>query len=147
MDVSVDPSGTWEVRETLPVPLAEVRTIVDDPRRAAALAPDFRAISVREIDPCQDLSMTVNGPWRSILYVARRCPTATGWRYDLVHSDTITDLYAEWVLAAAGTGTDVRYRLRTDVNYAVPQVLVRRSVKSAAVGTMENLVKTVTAGK
>lgn len=147
MDVAVDASGAWAVHDLLPAAVSAVREVLDDPRRAAVLAPDFKAIAVRESPPCQDLSMTVNGPFRSILYGTRRCPTATGWRYDLVRSDTITDFYAEWTVAEAGTLTDVRYTLRTDVNLPFPRVVISSSVRSAAVGTVENLRRAVTAAR
>lgn len=141
---TVSDNGTVEVRTVVSVPEAQVRALLADPMASARLAPGFVSMSTAPEGNCLHLNMAVSGPMSDIEYTALRCPTATGWRTSLLQSDTLTAMVAEWSVAPKGGGTEVVYRLRSDVKMPVPRFLVRRNVVQSAIGTLESLVRKVT---
>lgn len=142
---SVDASGTVEVRCTVAASEAEVRALLGDAVRTAQLAPDTLTARPTTRGPCTELGMTVKGPLDPIVLRTLRCPTTKGWSYSLLDSDTVTTFSAEWKLTpSASGGTDVVYRIQSDVNLPVPKFLVRKGVLASAQETLRNLIKQVT---
>ncbi len=141
---TVSENGTVEVRTLVSASEAEIRALLSDPMASARLAPGFMSMSTAPQGACLHLNVAVAGPLDAISYTALRCPTATGWRTSLLESDTLTAMDAEWSVTPRADGTEVVYRLRSDVSMPVPSFLVRRNVLRSAVGTLESLVRKVT---
>jgi hypothetical protein len=66
-----------------------------------------------------------------VKYVARRCPTQTGWVETLVDSEMMNDYYAEWFVIPVTGGLEIRMRMRSDMNLPVPDRMIRSAMKSS----------------
>ena len=148
---SVDEAGNVEVRCFVPQSEAQVRAALADPLKAAMLPPEV--LSVKQVggmnaSSCVTLGVTVKGAWDPLSYTAMRCPTAKGFKYHLLQSESITSYEAEWAVAPhAGGGTDVTYRVRTNVDLPVPQALIRKGVLQSAKDTVLRLVTRITGAR
>ncbi len=144
----MDDAGTAHVSAVVSQTEAEVRAALADPQLAAALPPevlDVKMLKMLGQGACITLGVTVKGAWDPLSYTTQRCPTAHGFTYQLVKSDSITAYEAEWSLAPhAGGGTDVSYRVRTEVDLPVPRAMVRKGVLQSARDTVVALVRKVT---
>jgi hypothetical protein len=64
-----------------------------------------------------------------VTYVARRCPTKTGWVEHLVESEEFTDYYQEWVITPVSNGIHLMFLLRTEIDIPVPASIMRAALK------------------
>jgi hypothetical protein len=88
------------------------------------------------------VQVSVKGAWDPLFYTAKRCPTARGYKYTLLQSDSITDYEAEWRLdPLPGGGTRVTYTVRTDVDLPVPNALIQKGVVDSATSTIKSLIR------
>ncbi len=142
---SMDDAGVASVSVVLPQSEAEVRAALADPEVAALLPPEVLAVRTLSSGRCVTLGVTVKGAWDPLQYTTQRCPTADGFRYKLLQSDSITAYSAEWSLAPhVGGGTEVTYRVSTEVDLPVPRALVRKNVLVSARDTVLALVRQLT---
>ncbi|MSQ01061.1 MAG: hypothetical protein EXR71_04085 [Myxococcales bacterium] len=143
---SFDVDGMARVFVVVPDGEIAVRAALLDPEAAAALPPEVLAVHTIASGACVTLGVTVKGAWDPLRYTAQRCPTVTGYRYLLLKSDTITRYEAEWSLYPhAGGGTEVTYRIRTEVDLPVPSSIIRQSVLVSAKDTVLALIKRISA--
>ncbi len=139
---SLDSDGAARVFVVVLDSEAAVRAALLDPAAAAALPPEVLAVDTIATGKCVTLGVTVKGAWDPLRYTAQRCPTVTGYRYHLLQSDSITRYEAEWsLLPHVGGGTEVTYRIITEVDLPVPNALIRQSVLVSAKDTMLALIK------
>ena len=75
---------------------AAVRAILEDPVAWGALSSDILAVTATPAGKCTMMDVTSRGLWNPLHWLALRCPTADGWRDDLVSSTDITSLHSEW---------------------------------------------------
>lgn len=144
----MDDEGVAHVRAVVPQTEAQVRAALSDPELAAALAPEVLDVRTLGKGACVTLGVTVKGAWDPLTYTAERCPTSSGFKYRLLTSESITEYEAEWSLAPmVGGGTEVRYRVHTEVDLPVPRTLVRKGVLQSAKDTVVALVRRVTRGR
>lgn len=142
---SMDDAGVASIKVVLPQTEAEVRAALSDPESAAALPPEVLSVTTLGGGRCVTLGVTVKGAWDPLQYTAERCPTAHGFKYKLLHSESITSYEAEWSLAPhSGGGTEVTYRVRTEVDLPVPRAMVRKGVLVSARDTVLALVRQLT---
>lgn len=143
---SFDADGMARVFVVVPDGELAVRAALFDPEAAAALPPEVLAVHTIATGKCVTLGVTVKGAWDPLRYTTQRCPTVTGYRYQLLQSDTITRYEAEWsLLPHVGGGTEVTYRIRTEVDLPVPNSIIRQNVLISAKDTVLALIKRVTA--
>lgn len=141
---SVDPSGNVSVTCVVPQSEAAVRAALSDPESAAALPPEVLSVTTLSRGSCVTLGVTVKGAWDPLQYTTLRCPTPRGFKYRLLQSDSITAYEAEWSLAPhAGGGTEVTYRVRTEVDLPIPHAMVRKGVLQSAKDTVIALIRRV----
>ena len=124
---------------------AAVRAALADPVACGALSPDILSVTVTQAGPCTMLDVVSRGAWDPLRWRALRCPTADGWRDDLVSSDDLQSMHSEWrVLAAADGTTTVEYRTNTQVSLpGVPDSLIRQGMMRSARDTLVRLVDRV----
>jgi hypothetical protein len=141
----IDEAGAVVITTVVPQSEAEVRAALADPEQAALLAPEVLGVTTLTRGTCVTLGVTVKGAWDPLKYTAKRCPTARGFKYALLQSDTLTAYEAEWSLVPqASGGTEVTYRVRTEVDLPVPKALVKKGMLQSARDTLLALVKKVT---
>ena len=141
----MDSNGTIVVKTMVPYSEADVRAVLADPEQAVLLPPEVLGVTTLARGKCVTLGVTVKGAWDPLKYTTERCPTAHGFKYKLLKSDSLTAYEAEWtLLPQPGGGTEVTYRVRTELDLPVPQALLRRSMLRSAKDTLLALVKKVT---
>ena len=145
---AVDPSGIVSVTVVVPQSEADVRAALSDPERAAALPPEVISVTTLARGNCITLGVTVKGAWDPLHYTTLRCPTPGGFKYRLLQSDSITAYEAEWSLVPhAGGGTEVTYRVHTEIDLPIPRALIRKGVLQSAKDTVMALIRRVSAGR
>jgi hypothetical protein len=145
---SVEADGTVVVSAVVCATPEAVRAVIDDPVALGKLSPDVLATRPEAGAPegCQRLSRETRGLFRPLRMLLVRCRTESGWREQLVSSDDFSTFGSEWTLTPTAEGTQVVYRVKTEVNYPVPKSTVTAAVKEATLNTLRNLVKKVTGG-
>ncbi|MCO4770231.1 MAG: SRPBCC family protein [Deltaproteobacteria bacterium] len=76
-------------------------------------------------------------------YVARRCPTNSGWVETLLDSEMMTDYYAEWFVTPVPNGIEIRFRLRTEMDLPVPSRMVRGAIKKSVFASLDRMQGTL----
>jgi hypothetical protein len=141
----MDSKGTIVIKTTVPQSEETVRAALADPEQAARLPPEVLGVTTLTSGKCVTLGVTVKGAWDPLKYTTQRCPTAHGYKYKLLGSESLTAYEAEWsLLAQPGGGTEVTYRVHTELDLPVPRALIRKGMLQSARDTLAALVKKVT---
>ncbi len=122
-----------------------VRALLADPVACGTLSPDILSVTVTPAGKCSMVDVVSRGAWNPLKWRSLRCPTADGWRDDLVSSDDLQAMHSEWhVVAAADGTTTVEYRTNTQVSLAgVPASLIHQGMMQSAKTTLVRLVERV----
>lgn len=121
---------------------AEVKEILADPVAASRLTAEIITVESKPKGDCVELNISTAGMWNPLRYKANRCPTKDGWRYDLAESEDFSALHSEWKLTPSGAGTDVEYRVRTEIK-SIPSALVRKGTERSMRATLIRLAAKV----
>lgn len=143
--VTQEGDGTIIVRVDVAASPAAVRAVLADPVACGQLSPEVLSVSSTAAGKCTMVDTSARGAWSPIHWRSLRCPTADGWRYDLVSSDDIESLHAEWSVTDAANGdASVEYRFNTQIHLTgVPDTLVRQGMIKSAKDTLVRLVARV----
>ncbi len=142
--VTIDDAGHVVARVVLPASASDVHDILSDTDGAMAeLAPDVLDVTIESAGTCELVSRRTRGVFRPFAFRARRCPTRNGWKEVLVDSEDFLAYEAAWELEETAGGTEVIYRIQTELNSPVPQGVVRSSLKSAAGQILSGLAELV----
>ncbi len=144
--ITLGSDGTFKARMALPYPIAKVRKVLQDPITSTRLSPDVLKVQSAKKGDCDQLVTTVRGAFRPLVYEAMRCPTSSGWRAKLLKTDgDFNDYQAAWSLVpdAAGSGTEVEYQIKIDVDLPFPDAMVQANVRKSVQNTMNALKKAV----
>lgn len=125
------------------VPADQVRALLADPVASARLIPDVLSVEVTSRGLCQDLGLTTRGLARPLQVRVRRCPTADGWRQDLLQSEDFTSYEMVWKIQPIESGTRVIFKAAMAVNLPVPKSLLKKGMVMSVTGTMRTLTSTV----
>lgn len=133
-DVQVLADGAVQGRMTLEADADAVLSLLDDSAALAATSPDVRAAQATRAGACDAVELTVKGLFSPFEVHTRRCRTATGWEETLVRSEVFSAWEAAWdVRDRPGGGSEVTYRVRTELDLPVPAGIVRsRTARSVA---------------
>ncbi len=134
-EVVITADGTVEGVVVVGAPPDRVRAYIADIAMTRKLAKDVVSVDVVKDGGCE-LVTTYASSFIDVTYVARRCPTETGWIETLLESEQFADYYAEWFIAPVSNGIELRFRLRTDLDMPVPARLVRGALKRSVMGTL-----------
>lgn len=144
---TVSDDGTVVVVATVEAPEAAVRTALADDQVVAGLFPEVLGETFAADGSCRTVERQTKGLWRPLVVLARRCPTSSGWREDLVRPGDFASYRVEWVVAPEASGdTRIEYRVRTELALAVPQTTVNEAVRRSAVSAMGRLVRRLVPG-
>lgn len=146
--VQVRDDGTIIAEVLLPADEASVRAVLADPRQTASLTPDVLGARAQAAqNDCVDITRQTRGVFRALEIRSRRCPTAHGWREQLVESEDFNSYELEWELSPSNGGTRVVYRFRTEVNIAVPTSIIQSQAARSARMTLLELARRVLTGQ
>ena len=138
--VTTDAAGVVHASAVVPAPPEKVLAIIRDPVAMHAISNAGGTLRATPSDPCIDVSYLLENPLVTIAYVARACPTPTGFRTDLVQSDSFASMTAEWVVRPVDGGSEVAYVYRQDLNIPVPDWMIRKRTEASITAMMTALV-------
>lgn len=134
-EVVITADGTIEGTVVVGAPPDVVRSYLADIAMTRKLAKDVVKVDVVKDGGCE-LVTTYASSFIEVTYLARRCPTETGWIETLLSSEQFSDYYAEWFVTPVRSGIELRFRLRTDLDLPVPVRIVRGTLKRSVKGTL-----------
>ena len=142
--VSVGDDGTVEARMLLPEGTGgEIRRVVGDTRALATLSPDVLSVETQPRGECEEVTRSTRGMLRPFRLRSLRCPTAQGWKESLIEQGDFTEYATEWRIVETAAGTEVVYRVRTALDIAVPEAVIRRTVAQSARDQLLKLARRV----
>jgi len=117
-----------------------VRAKVGDPLWVLSIGGDGTTATLRETKgDCSVLDYVSEHAVATARYRVQQCPTATGFRADLVESPSFSSYWTTWTLTADGTGTQIEYRIKLVSSLTVPQWIVRRATRSSVQKLIDRL--------
>ena len=137
--VFVEQDGTVVCNVVVEAEPDEVRAFLADPA-SARLAPDLLDAQVADRGPCLEFMKTTRGAWNPLHLRTLRCPTKDGFTETLLDSADFNHFQSEWKVEPVDGGTEVTYRVQTDVNLPVPRSAVNQGLKRNALQTVQALV-------
>ena len=139
--VHVDDAGRVVAMVIVDASPEQVRVILADTAGSLKdLSPNTLSVEVTSDGPCERVDRQTRGIFQPLTFQAKRCPTADGWEETLVESDDFEHYEALWSVRTTDAGTEVIYRIATELTAPVPQVLVRQNLKQAAGTILRALV-------
>ena len=137
-EVDVTADGTVVGHVVVGASADRVQTYLADIAFTRKLAKDVTDVEVVKSGGCELVTTYASG-FIDVMYVARRCPTETGWIETLLESKQFADYYAEWIVTPVATGMQLTFRLRTEMDMPVPARLVRGTLKRNVKQTLETI--------
>ena len=134
---AADPEFSWEDDGTLralvhfDAPISDVEKLLSDPVRSLGLSTNVKAVTATPKGECQQVFVTTTGIASAYNYTSIRCPTARGFKDELVSSEDYAIQESEWVLDAVEGGTRGVLRTRTKLTARVPKRFVKHSLKKS----------------
>jgi hypothetical protein len=144
-ELSVDVARDGEVVVSLLIdaPASNIRHILNDIEgELAALSTDILTVEVLKTGTCQEIARSTRGLLKPFRLRSLRCPTAHGWHESLLASGDFSAYSTDWSLIETAAGTEVVYRVRTEL-YIFPKPLVTRSVIQSAKEQVVKLARKV----
>lgn len=149
--LAVEPSvaqqsdGTIVARVVVAAPPDAVRAVLADPVACGKLAPEVLSVTSTAAGQCAMIDSSSRGAWSPLHWRSLRCPTPTGWRYDLVSSTDFEAMHTEWSVTDGLNGTtNVELRTHTELHLTgVPDAVISQGMLSSAKETLVRLVARV----
>ena len=135
-EVTTDDAGVVRGRVLVSAPVDRALALVRDPKALNALSEDGSTVTTAPDGTCLKIGYAMENPIANVAYTARGCPTASGFRTDLVQSETFRSMSSEWTVRAVEGKTEITYVYQADVAIPVPGFIIRRSTQSAITKAM-----------
>jgi carbon monoxide dehydrogenase subunit G len=118
---------------TVPGAPDKVRAWLADHERSVRLSPDVVSAEVVGQDgACALLDVTTRGVVDTFSYRIKRCPTASGYREEVVSSSMFASNTASWQVVPTAEGSQVTFSLDVKLKtQMVPEWLLTRSMQSS----------------
>lgn len=139
--VQFDDDGRLKAHVEIAAPADAVIAVLADAPRVAKWSDDVLGMEPvgAPSDDCQDYEVKTKGLWNPLTYVSRRCRTATGFRDQLVRSESFSVLESTWTVRPTDAGSEVHYEGALELSFPVPKRLLRGARRSSIVETLARL--------
>lgn len=127
---ALDSDGYWSGRMVVPVSVAAVSALVEDPLVAARYSPDITSTEYLTRGACDTLRAETGGTI-PVSYDYTRCRTADGWKETLLHSSFLSTYEVRWHFTPVSEGTQVDYGVKIGTHFPTPDFLFARQMKNA----------------
>lgn len=145
--LEVTDDGRIVARMLLDAPERLVRDTIPS-LQDATLSSSVLELRVTSEGTCRQIARKTRGLWSPLEMTTRMCPTPEGWREWLVDSEDYDAYTVEWTVTPREGRTFVELAVRSDVNLAVPEVMMRRAKMNGVEETFLALIeKLLGAGK
>lgn len=124
---------------------AEVLAVLAQATVVAAWAPAVTDVRTTPRGRCETMELSMRGWIVPMRVQATRCPTAEGYTQQLVDSNVFTTWSAEWTVRATPHGTEVAYRLTSELALPVSRGFVQRKTADSMKSELASLVQAVRA--
>ena len=138
--VSTDANGVVHATAIVAAPPEKPLALISDPLAMHAIGTGDGTLTATPNNACFDLRYRYEATLATVAYTARACPTSTGFRTDLVQSDSFAAMSSEWVVRAVPGGTELVYTYRQDLNIPVPDWMIRKRTEASVTTLMTGLV-------
>lgn len=128
VEINVVADGTVEGTVVVGASLERVRQYIADTESIRRLSKDVETVTITRDGGCEIVT-TFAKSVIDVTYVARRCPTETGWIETLMQSKQFADYYCEWFTKSVAGGTWIKLRMRTAMDLPIPARIVRGTLK------------------
>lgn len=134
--------GTVSGSVSVAAPPEAVVPLLRDAVKVAVLdGGSTRVTPVQPDGPCQIYDYVSASIIADIPYRVKQCPTADGLVSTLVSSPSFSTYVAQWRVQPDGTGSALRYDIKTEVTMLVPNSLVRSTARKAVRRMLDRLVE------
>jgi len=141
--VAIGQDGVVAVSMLIEAPEGNIRSVLNDVEGALAdLSSDVLTVEVVKDGPCQEIARSTRGLFRPFRFKSLRCPTARGWHETLIESGDFSAYSTEWSLVQTEAGTEVVYRVHTEL-YIFPKPVVTPTVVQSAKEQLVRLARKV----
>ena len=138
----VQSDGTVEVRMTVAAETEAVRELLADTDGVySTLNTDIYRTQSEKRGNCEEVRRETRGVFRPFKFRALRCPSKDGFTETLLGSDDITTYDTSWQLTSTEEGTNIVYRVHTELRSAFPRPLVLQGTLAGAKETVVNLAR------
>ena len=138
----LEADGTVEVRLVVDASTAEIRKVLADTNGIfSTLNTDIYETETRKKGPCEEVKRRTKGVFRPFNFRSLRCPTKVGFTETLISSNDLSGYDSTWELVDTDSGTEIIYRVRTQLNSNLPKLLVQKGTLAGAKETVMNLAR------
>ncbi len=138
--VSTDANGVVHATAVVSASPEKALALIRDPMAMHALGTGEGTLTATPSNACFDVRYLYETTLATVAYTARGCPTATGFRTDLVQSDSFAAMSSEWVVRAVPGGTELAYTYRQDLNLPVPDWMIRKRTEASVTAVITGLI-------
>lgn len=124
-EIVVAPDGSVVGRVVLDAEVERVLDALADPVVVATWSPSVREAELVSEGRCDTFAVALDGWVFPMRVTAERCPTADGYATTMVDSNVFRSWGAEWSVRAVPGGTEVRYRLHSEILLPVTDAFVQ----------------------
>ncbi|MCB9665095.1 MAG: SRPBCC family protein [Alphaproteobacteria bacterium] len=125
-EIRAEPDGSVVGRMVLDAARDEVIEALQDTRRVGRWSPSVVDVASAPRGRCEEVTLTLRGWFFPMIVTAERCPTDQGFSQQLVDSNVFRRWGAEWEVETTPAGTEVRYRLESEISLPVTTGFVQR---------------------
>ena len=141
--VDVGRDGVVAVSMLIDAPERNIRSVLNDVEgELADLSSDVLTVEVVKEGLCQEIDRSTRGLFRPFRIRSLRCPTAQGWHETLIASGDFSAYSTEWSLNETEEGTEVMYRVHTEL-FIFPRPVVTHTVVQSAKEQLLKLARKV----
>ncbi len=112
----------------IPAPVGAVRAILEDPLYPLKLSPVVKEVELLDQGSCARTALRAKSFMVSLRYEMERCPTADGWKEELIASEQVSSYDTAWTVTPIDGGTRVEVRTRIQLMVSLPDGLLSRSL-------------------
>lgn len=132
IDVHTDDDGVTHGTVLADVSEEALRAHLTDGAALAVTSPDVRRATATPDGACEQLDLDVLGLLQTMDVTTRRCPTAQGWREDLVASRAFTRWTSTWTVSTTDDGrARLAFTVQTRLSFPVPQGILTARTRHA----------------
>ncbi len=140
-EISVQDDGSIVAHMVVSASATEVRSAISEGLIDVAGLTNVLSVKATPDGECRKVDRTTRGLFSPLTMRTRFCPTPDGWREYLVQSDSYETYSAVWTVKPTAEGSEILLKVRSDVNFYLPDGLMRAGTVQGLNETFAGLVK------
>jgi hypothetical protein len=145
-DIRVQDDGSIVAHIVVDASVRDVRKAISDGLVDVQSLTNVLSVKTSPDGECHRVERTTRGLFTPLAMRTRFCPTPDGWREYLVQSDSYEEYSAVWTVTPTADGSEIMLKVRSDVNFYIPDGLMRAGTVQGLNETFAVLLKRLLAG-